>query len=113
MLWPLCSTANKSLKSSGRRESVDVEQLAAAMPRARVDPAAIGEPVHATSLENGFVHGLEKPLAVRVDEGGRLVVLVLVGVVEGLLGEESGLDFVCENGTGGGCTEGGREYLGE
>ena len=48
----------------------------------------------------------------RVDEGGRLVVLVLVGVVQGLLGEESGLDFVCDNRIGGGCTEvgeGGRE----
>ena len=94
LLRSLCSTANESLESSGRRETVDVEQLAAAMPRARVDPPAIREAVDATSVQDGFVHGLQKPLAVRVDEGGRLVVPVLVGVVEGLLGEEAGLDFV-------------------
>ena len=54
----LSPTANESLKSSGRREAGDVEQLAAAMSHARVNPAAIGEPVDATSLEDGFVHGL-------------------------------------------------------
>ena len=62
-------TAEQRLERGGRGEAINREQLGAAMPGARVDPASVAKPARTLGAEDCAVHGGEKPVAVRVDLG--------------------------------------------
>ena len=67
-LWHSRPAIEKGLERRCRRVAVDIQQLAATVPRAGVDPCAVRALIVAARLQHCAVHGRQQPLAVRVDE---------------------------------------------